>query len=70
VSTWQRSSRCGESTHCVEVWFEPSREKLTVDEPRFVLVRSSSDPTGPTLRFTETEWRSFLAVVSDGNHDL
>lgn len=35
-----------------------------------VLVRESSNPNGPTLSFTLTEWEAFVAGAKDGEFDL
>lgn len=55
---WRRSSYCDGGT-CVEV--------ATTDAT--VLVRDGKDPDGPMLRFTEAEWRAFVAGVRDGDFD-
>ena len=49
---WRKSSRSsGNGGDCVEV-----ADNL----PNLVAVRDSKDPTGPTLTFTPTAWRTFL----------
>lgn len=35
-----------------------------------VAVRDSKDPTGPTLVFTEGEWRAFTQGSKEGQFDL
>jgi Domain of unknown function (DUF397). len=57
--TWIKSRRC-ESHACVEV-------AATADS---ILVRNSTDPDGPTLRFTPAEWIAFLGGVRDGDFDF
>ncbi|MFV2115343.1 DUF397 domain-containing protein [Micromonospora sp. LOL_025] len=50
---WRKSTRSGTSGgNCVEV-----ADNL----PGVVAVRDSKDPTGPTLTFTPTAWRAFVA---------
>jgi hypothetical protein len=48
---WRKSSFSGEGESCVEV--TPAGER--------VATRDSKHPTGPTLSFTVSEWRRFLA---------
>jgi hypothetical protein len=50
---WRRSSRCGEAGSCVEVARTGDR----------VLLRDSTDPDGPMLVFSHTEWAVFLHVL-------
>jgi hypothetical protein len=50
VVNWRRSSHCGEAGSCVEVAHMRDR----------VLLRDSTDPDGPTLVFSHTEWAVFL----------
>lgn len=69
VSDWKKSSRCGESTHCVEVWLEEPRLGFDFDEPAHVLVRDSKNPS-ITLRFTQDEWLNFITATKNGAHDL
>lgn len=33
-------------------------------------VRDSKDPNGPSLTFTQAEWRAFVLGVRDGEFDL
>jgi hypothetical protein len=56
---WVRSGRC-ESSSCVEA----------VSVADSVLVRNSTDPSGPVLRFTEEEWIAFVGGVRDGDFDF
>jgi Domain of unknown function (DUF397) len=50
-----------ESTQgCVEVAF--------VDD--LIGVRSSADPDGPVLIFTEAEWKAFVEGAKDGEFDM
>ena len=49
---WRRSSHC-ESNACVEI---------AVDGDH-VLMRRSTDPDGPILSFTRSEWDAFIAAV-------
>jgi hypothetical protein len=56
---WRKSSHSGEGD-CVE-WQVAGTH---------VAVRDSKNPDGPTLTFTHSEWRAFLAGVRDGEADL
>ncbi|WP_169982098.1 DUF397 domain-containing protein [Microbispora sp. H10836] len=56
---WRRSSKCNNGT-CVEVAAGPNE----------VRIRDSKDPEGPQLRVKPKEWRSFLAEVKAGAHDV
>lgn len=58
-AAWRTSSHSG-SSDCVEV------AALMAG----MAVRDSKDPGGPVLRFTEAEWRAFVAGVRDGEFDL
>jgi len=55
---WQRSHAC-EDAACVEVCVNPGE----------VLVRSSTSPDGPVLRFTAAEWKAFLAGAVTGQFE-
>ncbi|BFU42737.1 DUF397 domain-containing protein [Krasilnikovia sp. MM14-A1004] len=57
---WRTSTRSGTEGNCVEV-------RLDDDA---VVVRDSKDRSGPVLRFTDAEWRAFLAGARDGEFDL
>ncbi|GIH17026.1 DUF397 domain-containing protein [Rugosimonospora africana] len=46
---WRKSRRC-ESGNCVEVAIDGDH----------VLMRDSTDPAGPRLRFDRSEWNEFL----------
>jgi hypothetical protein len=35
-----------------------------------VLVRNSTEPSGPVLSFTRTEWVAFVGGVRDGDFDF
>jgi predicted secreted Zn-dependent protease len=54
-----RKSAASETGQCVEVAFVGQR----------ILVRSSDDPSGPMLTFSEPEWTAFLAGVRNGEFD-
>jgi hypothetical protein len=56
---WRKSAASGLSG-CVEV---------AVDAMGFVLVRDSKDPNGPNLRFTPSEWTSFIKAAKIGDFD-
>lgn len=53
---WRKSTRSTGQSNCIEV--------LCLDER--VLVRDSKDPLGPVLSASNAAWRTFLAVVTDG----
>jgi hypothetical protein len=53
IVNWRRSSHCGEAGSCVEVARTSDR----------VLLRDSTDPDGPTLVFSHTEWAGFLRAL-------
>ena len=55
---WRRSSASGLSD-CVEVAVSQG----------LIMVRHSMNPTGPTLIFSESEWRAFLIGVRNGEFD-
>ncbi len=57
---WFKSSYSGNQADCVEV--------AHLDGGGMA-VRDSKNPGGPELEFTGSEWRAFLAGVSDGEFD-
>jgi hypothetical protein len=60
-TVWWKSSASGNGgSDCVEVAF--------VNDG--VLVRHSRNPSGPTLSFTPSEWRAFIAGTRNGEFDL
>jgi hypothetical protein len=56
---WRKSSRCGEAGSCVEV--ATTRDR--------VLLRDSTDPDGPALAFSHTEWAVFLRTLRTNEID-
>lgn len=76
INVWQKSSRCGESSHCVEVQFRRASfcESGACVEAAAVqgmmLVRDSKDPNGPVLRFDRDEWEAFVKGVKAGEFDF
>jgi len=56
--TWIKSRRSGPTGgNCVEVAFLEGGE---------IAMRNSTDPGGPALIFTRSEWEAFLGGVRDG----
>jgi len=59
--TWRKSSHsAGNGGECVEVATLPEGGRA---------VRDSKDPDGPALRFTDAEWKAFLAGAREGQFD-
>jgi hypothetical protein len=59
---WRKASYSGTNGGgCVEV---------ASNMPRVVSVRDSKDPHGPVLTLSAATWRSFLAQIRAGRHDL
>lgn len=57
-AAWQISSRCNAHGACVEV------ARLAAGD---IGVRDGKDQSGPVLRFTSVQWRSFVASVRSGD---
>jgi len=57
---WRKAAASAAQGNCAEVGITPA----------FVLVRHSSDPSGPMIRFTRDEWAAFLDGVRGGEFDL
>ncbi|RZU49891.1 uncharacterized protein DUF397 [Krasilnikovia cinnamomea] len=57
---WRTSTRSGTEGNCVEVRLDGET----------IVVRDSKNRSGPVLRFTDAEWRAFLAGAQDGEFDL
>jgi hypothetical protein len=51
--TWTKSTRSGNGDACVEI----------ARDGKVVLVRDSKDQNGAILRFSRTDWRTFVATV-------
>lgn len=61
-AVWRKSSRSSNAgATCVEV---------ARNLPHIVAVRDSTDPAGPRLGFTRTQWAAFVARVKASEHDL
>lgn len=58
--TWRKSTRSGDNGQCVEV--------RRVDDA--IEIRDTKDRSGPTLRFTLSEWAAFTGGTKDGEFDL
>jgi hypothetical protein len=59
TGNWKKASWSVAEGACVEV--APVQDG--------VLVRNSKDRTGPIVRFTDAEWKAFVAGVKDGEFD-
>jgi hypothetical protein len=60
---WQKSSHSTQDpTECVEVSAHVNGQDIAA--------RDSIDPSGPMLRFSGAEWRTFLNRVKTGALDL
>jgi hypothetical protein len=57
LARWRKSSYSNNGGECVEV--APASSGA-------VVIRDSKNPTGPTLKLTATEWRTFLRAVKSG----
>ncbi|MBV6700291.1 DUF397 domain-containing protein [Kitasatospora aureofaciens] len=56
---WTSSTHSGNSGQCVQ-WRTPPGETLG----RFVEIRDSKDPSGPTLTFPVESWAAFAEFAS------
>lgn len=56
---WTGPENC-ESSACVEARVRGSK----------IEVRNSTDPAGPSVKFTKEEWREFIGGVHAGDFDL
>lgn len=59
---WLKATRCGESSHCVEVAWDKTMEAI--------LVRDSNNPGSVVLAFTRNEWESFIDGAKKGEFDF
>ncbi len=60
TSSWQRSSRCGTESTCVEV--------RRADD--LIAVRDAKVPSGYVLSFNPGAWTAFVSGVKEGEVDL
>ncbi|MFF4988524.1 DUF397 domain-containing protein [Streptosporangium saharense] len=60
AATFHKSTLSDGGNGCVEV---------ATNLPDLIAVRDSKDPSGPTLAFTPTQWRSFIGRVHTGAFD-
>lgn len=59
LAVWKKSSRSVDGGNCVEM--------AALDTGR--AVRDSTNPTGPTLRFTTAAWSAFTTGIRAGEFD-
>ncbi|MEV4524883.1 DUF397 domain-containing protein [Streptosporangium sp. NPDC049304] len=57
---WRKSSCSGSGDNCVEVATLAGGNQA---------VRDSKDTTGPVLKFTPSEWTTFISGVRNGEFD-
>ena len=57
---WRKSTRSGSNGQCVEV--------RRVDDA--IEIRDSKNQSGPSLRFTVSEWAAFADGTKDGEFDF
>ncbi|WP_371782657.1 DUF397 domain-containing protein [Streptosporangium subroseum] len=57
---WRKSSRSAQQDNCVEAADLPGGG---------CAIRDSKDPNGPVLRFTSSEWKTFIGGVKNGAFD-
>jgi len=62
---WQRAEQGQSIEDAFECAFVPHTDGIT-----YVAVRVSSNPDGPVMIFTPTEWNAFLAGIDDGEFDF
>lgn len=60
-AAWHKSTRSGANGNCVEV---------AQNLPGIVAVRDTKNRTTGTLVFADTEWRTFIDCIKDGEFDL
>ena len=73
-NVWTRpADKCGESCHCVEVWYGSCESGACVEvadcDDGGVKVRASLTPER-VVTFTRDEWRAFIAAVKRDEFDL
>lgn len=60
---WRKASRSGDNgENCVESVRVPGSHEIAA--------RDSKEKNGPQLRFTISEWSTFLTEVKQGKHDM
>lgn len=77
-SQWIKSTRCGESSHCVEVAAAWTKSSRSVDmnacvevagHAEQVLLRDSKNIDAGVLEFDPAVWAQFIAGVKAGDFD-
>lgn len=58
---WKKASFCDSCSDCVEV---------RKSNDNNIIVRDSKNPDGPTLSFSQFEWRAFIKGAKVGEFDL
>jgi hypothetical protein len=60
LTNWRKSSRSNNQGNCVEAGSAPG----------VVGVRDSKQHGGPVLRFTASDWKTFVTAVKGGDHKV
>ncbi|GAA0856250.1 DUF397 domain-containing protein [Streptosporangium amethystogenes subsp. fukuiense] len=60
VLVWRKSSRSAQQDNCVETANLPNGSRA---------VRDNKDLNGPVLRFSGSEWQTFITAVKNGAFD-
>lgn len=60
---WRKSTRCGESSVCVEVGGAWRTSTRSLNNGNCVHLRDSADPEGPILTFSPPAWHEFIDAI-------